>query len=141
VDPLTIGLIASRMAIALASLLKPGGVRQGGDAAATPVDSFENALASEAGKGFAGWAVRVLTRRAKSQPSLQISMERVASSDDPKAHDELVQDILIALGEEPGLLEDAKHRLAAINVSASGVRSVAVGRDVRGSINTGDIGS
>jgi len=128
------------MAIALRSLLKPRDPGDHGDTAATPVDTFENTLASEAGKGFAGWAMRVLTRRARSQPSLQTSMELVAATEDPKAQDELVQEILIALREEPGLLDDANQRLASIKVSASGVRSVAVGRDVRGTINTGDIG-
>jgi hypothetical protein len=143
VDPLTIGLIASRMAISLMSLLKPADAGPRGDTA-TPADTFENTfdntLATEAGKGFAGWVMRVLTRRSKSQPNLQTSMERVASTEDPKAQDELIQEILIALREEPGLLQDARQRLASISVSASGVRSVAVGRDVRGTINTGDIG-
>jgi len=130
------------MAIALASLLKTGDGREdAASASTTPVDTFENTLASEAGKGFAGWVMKVLTRRAKTDPGLKSSIERMASAGDSANHDELVKEIVVALRDEPGLLEDAQHRLASISVTASGVRSVAVGGDSRGIINTGDIGS
>jgi len=147
VDP-SVAVLATQSALLLMRLFGwpskqgEGSPSQGEDPEASALEAFETAASSESGKRTAEWLLGKLDSHPGVRPGLAGVLEQVRDPDGADAghvRQRVVAELTESFAAEPALRAAVAERVSQLSVTASGPRSVAIGRDNHGSINTGDV--